>query len=257
MDDICYIGLEVNSRPPHYTVIGINSDRTCLLDLTCSWEDLAESLEPFKNVCIAVNTAITPNVDFLKTSHCKKHKPGKWPDIRRIEYELEECGAPIYHTPKKKRNLLASQGYGFELVNNLKALGFEDIENDGEKTFLEVPAETAFWSIERKPLFEGANFIGRIQRQLLLLEIGLELPDPMNFFEEITQFKLLTGNAPLDMIYELSRLNAWMNAYTALQVKINPSRCAKFGYKQEGFLYLPFPLPDWEDEGQSIQNGLF
>ena len=257
MEDTCFVGLNVNSRPPHFTVVGLDAKLNTLFDFTGNWEDISSRLDEYQQIILALNSPVSPNTDFLRHSQKKKHKPGKWPDVRCIEYELAEYGAPIYHTPKKKSNLLASQQYGSKLVENLKSVGFIDLESDGEKRLIEVPAETAFWSIDRKPLFEEFSFIGRIQRQLLLLELGFKLPDPMDFFEELTRFKLLTGKAPLDMVFDVSRLNACINAFTALKIKKDPSRVAKLGYPQEGYLYLPFILPDWEEPESSIQESLF
>ena len=258
MRESIFIGVEINSRPPYYTLIGIDANQTCQLDFSGNWEELMPQLAEFNKVIMAVNTPISPNNGFLTHSQRKKHKPGKWPDVRRIEYELEEYGAPIYHTPKKKSNLLAAQQYGFDLIENLQTTGFRQFGGEEQdKVYFEAPAETAFWSIDRKTIFEGDSFIGRIQRQLLLLELGFQMPDPMDFFEEVTRFKLKTGKAPLDMILDMPRLNAWICAYTAWQQKQNPSRTAKLGYPQEGFIYLPFQLPEWEDPDTTIQETLF
>lgn len=257
MKDTCYIGLNVNSRSPYYTVRGIDSHTTSLFELSGNWDEISMKLNEYDKIILAVNTPISPNKGFLTQSQRKKHKPGKWPDVRRIEYELEEYGAPIYHTPKKKSNLLAAQHHGFKLIENLLETGFRQFGDEGEKVFLEVPSETAFWSFECKPLFTEESFIGQIQRQIMLLELGIDLPDPMDFFEELTRFKLLTGNAPLEMILETPSLNAWINAFTALQLHKNPSRITQLGYSQEGFLYLPFHLPEWEMPEDSLQEPLF
>jgi hypothetical protein len=257
MDDTCFAGIDVNSRPPYYTIIALTAARTILLDVSGNWEEIRTCLEPFNQITIAINSPIEANNGFLSLSHRIKHKPGKWPDIRLIEFDLEEYGAPIYHTPKKKSNLLAGQKYGFSLVAALNQTGFSEYGENTLKSYVEVPSETAFWSIERKPLFEDISFIGRIQRQLLLLDLGLQVPDPMDFFEELTRFKLQTGNVPLEMVYELPRLNAFINAYTALQIQENPSGIAKLGYPQEGFIYLPFCLPDLDKSDPARQNPLF
>jgi hypothetical protein len=257
MKDTCYIGLDINSRSPYYSALAIDTKLTPLFELSGNWEELLGSLKEYERIIVAINTPTMVNKGFLTQSHIKKHKPGKWPDVRRIEYELEEYGAPIYHTPKKKSNLLAVQQHGFLLIQNLVEAGFKQYGEASEKVFLEVPAETAFWSLETKPLYAADSFIGQIQRQLMLLELGINLPDPMDFFEEITRFKLLTGKVSLEMILETPRLNTWINAYTALLIEQNPSRVARFGYPQEGFLYLPSHLPDWDISESSLQDSLF
>lgn len=256
MDEHYFVGLDVNSRPPYYSAIAIDANGNYLLAINGNWEEIIETFRPYENILISINTPVRPNIGLLTQSKRKKHKPGKWPDVRLIEYMLEEYGAPIYHTPKKKGNLLAAQQYGFQLIERIKIEGFHAYGIEQSRCFCEVPAETAFWSIERKHLFDGQNFIGQIQRQLLLLELGINLPDPMAFFEEITRYKLLTGNAPLEMILETSILNAWINAFTAKRIKQNPSQVSTLGDPQEGLIYLPYKLPGWEDIDPTIQARL-
>ncbi len=56
--------------------------------------------------------------------------------------------------------------------------------------------------------FAARTLEGRLQRQLILVEQGLQLPDPFYFFEEITRHHLLTSNLPLETIHSAVELNA-------------------------------------------------
>ena len=41
---------------------------------------------------------------------------------------------------------------------------------------------------------------GRLQRQIILYEQGLRIKDPMDFFEEITRYKLAKGIWPTGFV---------------------------------------------------------
>lgn len=56
---------------------------------------------------------------------------------------------------------------------------------------------------------------GRIQRGLILYEEGLRVKDAMDFFEEITRYKLMQGVLPLEYIYSPGQLDALMMAYVS------------------------------------------
>lgn len=42
---------------------------------------------------------------------------------------------------------------------------------------------------------------GLIQRQLVLFEAGMRIKDPMDFFEEITRYKMVKGIFPMELLY--------------------------------------------------------
>ena len=80
---------------------------------------------------------------------------------------------------------------------------------------------------------------GRLQRQLILHEIGLHIPDPMLVFEEITRYRLLQGILPLDSLYSPQELDALVAAYTAWMAGTKPGQVTLLGDAEEGFLILP------------------
>jgi hypothetical protein len=80
---------------------------------------------------------------------------------------------------------------------------------------------------------------GRLQRQLVLYEQGLGIRDPMDFFEEITRYKLLKGILPIDQIYTIEELDAIAAAYTAYVFGRHPERTIKLGDPDEGQVVLP------------------
>lgn len=239
MDTFTFIGIDTNSRPPYYHLIAIDSQLNCLSELTGDWEYLYSLLAKSDKAIIAINAPLSMNTGYLTQSNLPKRHPGRWPNCRRVEYDLLQLGAPVYSTPKDPRKMPASLSRGFAISRQLIDLGFALFTNKQEKSFIEVPADAAFWSITQGEMIDQNQLLGRIQRQMILYERGFPVPDPMAFFEEITRFKIKMGNIPRDFVLTPSQLNARMAAYTAQQLWKNPESVAKLGYQQEGFLYLP------------------
>jgi hypothetical protein len=220
-------------------VIVIDSQLNCLSELTGDWEALYDVLAQPDNGIIAINAPLSMNTGYLTQSNLPKQHPGRWPNCRRIEFELAQLGAPVYFTPNDPRKMAASLSRGFTMSRQLIDLGYELFTDQTEKSLIEVPADAAYWSIGQGEMLDQHQLLGRIQRQMILYELGFQVPDPMEFFEEITRYKIKMGNIPLDLVFNPQQLNARMAAYTAQQLWKNPERVAKLGYQQEGFLYLP------------------
>jgi len=71
-------------------------------------------------------------------------------------------------------------------------------------------------------VFSRQSLEGRLQRGLILYDEGLRIPEPMEFFEEITRHKLLQGVLPSEYIYSPRQLDALMMAYVSWMAG-NPS----------------------------------
>ena len=80
---------------------------------------------------------------------------------------------------------------------------------------------------------------GRLQRQLVLHSQGLDIPDPMRFFEEITRYRIIKGMLPLEVLYEARKLDALAAAFTAWVAATAPSEVTLLGHPDEGLMVLP------------------
>ncbi|HET9590666.1 MAG TPA: hypothetical protein VFO91_17895 [Anaerolineales bacterium] len=76
-------------------------------------------------------------------------------------------------------------------------------------------ADEAFRALLQHKLFSRRTLEGRIQRALILYDQGLQIDDPMEFFEEITRYKLMQGILPLEIIHSANELDALAGAYLA------------------------------------------
>jgi len=94
---------------------------------------------------------------------------------------------------------------GFEPFS-MKSSTFQWIEMDAQDCFRTL--------VGQKPL-SRRSLEGQIQRALILYDEGLQINDPMDFFEEITRHKLMQGILPLENIYSSKQLDALVAAHLA------------------------------------------
>ncbi|MEO8355889.1 MAG: hypothetical protein ABI621_08245 [Chloroflexota bacterium] len=86
---------------------------------------------------------------------------------------------------------------------------------DATDQWIETVAQDCFRALIGQELLSRRTLEGRIQRALILYDEGLQIPDPMDFFEEITRHKLMQGILPLENVYSFRQLDALVAAYTA------------------------------------------
>jgi hypothetical protein len=89
----------------------------------------------------------------------------------------------------------------FALLDRLNEFGYSPFPTeDAPCQWLEVQSEAAFHAILGLPPFQAGTLEGRIQRQLVLADQDLDVPDAMDFFEEITRHRLVHGILPADKV---------------------------------------------------------
>jgi len=168
---------------------------------------------------------------------------GRPMDCRVGEYELLQRGIDIYRTPSHAEKAKAWMQTGFTIYERLEAMGFRAFNGTPEgQQFIEVPPETCYWMwLEREPM-AADKFEGRLQRQLVLYELGMDIPDPMLFLEEITRYRLLQGNLPEVGLYTPAELQALAAAYIAWAVIQRPEEITFLGAVEEGQFAVPDKL---------------
>jgi hypothetical protein len=168
-------------------------------------------------------------------------RPG---DIRVAEYLLKQLGLPVYKTPSARDKLSAWKQVAVELHQKLTHMGYAPHGEDPEAEHLrlEVVPEVCFRAWLEGEALPASSTFGRFQRQLTLYDLGVNIPDPMDFFEEITRYRALRGQVPEEMIYSTARIQALAAAYLAWQTKNQPDQVARVGVAGEGYISLPAEL---------------
>ncbi|OGN93714.1 MAG: hypothetical protein A2Y88_10880 [Chloroflexi bacterium RBG_13_48_10] len=74
---------------------------------------------------------------------------------------------------------------------------------------------------------------------MVLHNLKIDLPDPMDLVKGITPQLLLEGALPLDRLYNQGELDALVAAYTAWQAANHPKQITALGEASEGVVFLP------------------
>jgi predicted RNase H-like nuclease len=119
-------------------------------------------------------------------------------------------------------------------------MGFQRFPTENAShQFLETYPHAAFTVLLGHHPLPKQTLEGRLQRQLLLYEKNLHLPDPMRFFEEVTRYKVLQGNFPMDLVLIPNELDAAIAAYCAWLAHHDPSSVSLIGDPEEGQILIP------------------
>ncbi len=103
-----------------------------------------------------------------------------------------------------------------EFKEKIQRTGFPSIAERGEsKQWLETNAQDCFHTLVGQKLLPHRALEGRLQRSAILYEQGLQITDPMDMFEEITRFRLIQGELPLENLPLSRELDALVAAYLA------------------------------------------
>ena len=144
--------------------------------------------------------------DVTETLSCLKDYESIWLGINMPSHEKQT------HTDFKKDIIQA----GFKAYST---------KNDS-KQILEINAQESFRALLGSKLLPRYTLEGRLQRALVLYELGLQISDPMDVFEEITRYKLMQGNRPFGNVYSPKELDALIGAYVAWMTLNRPGQIA-------------------------------
>lgn len=158
---------------------------------------------------------------------------------RLCEYELRRRGIHVYSTPPDEQRIPRWMRVGWELYERLRAAGFVDYPLQGVRRLFETYPHAAYTVLIKKRPYAKTSIEGLLQRQLVLYEEGVGVPDPMRALEEWTRHRLRTGQLDLGIIYGHDELDALMAAYTAYIVEREPYNMTALGDPAEGLIVLP------------------
>jgi hypothetical protein len=245
-----YLGIDIGIGPKPVTFVALDPDQQALAIGEGDVPDaLAYAAGQTAGALVAVNAAACPNKGRMTRPEVRRslvpppHK-GKFKTLRQVEYELFTAGIEIPETPASPDKSLPWVRRGFTLVEKLEAMGYQAFPCDGSepacsRLWLVTNANAGFWSVLGVVPLEAGTLEGRIQRQLVLRDEQLEVPDAMDFFEEITRYKILKSNLPTQHIFSQPEINAWLAAHTAWLLANMPERIRKYGESEEGYIFLP------------------
>ena len=135
-------------------------------------------------------------------------------DVRAILSELNPVTVCVTAYSKSKSAKSANTNSMF--YEQLEEMSFRPYPAQNEtRQWFKTDAEESFSAFLGIKLLSRRTLEGRIHRALVLYDQGLQINDPMEFFEEITRYKLMQGNLPLENLYTSKELDALVAAYVA------------------------------------------
>jgi hypothetical protein len=167
-----------------------------------------------------------------------KANKGRLADRQIREHNL---GRPF--TPSSINQCPAWMHRGFMLYELLDSLGYKDYPTESQPfQKMEVFPHATFTLLSGNPPLARNSLEGRLQRQLLLCDKDVDVPDPMRFFEEVTSYRLRSGILPLKEIYLPAELDALAAAYTAWLAMTSSKSIMLYGDEGEGQVVIPIGL---------------
>lgn len=246
-----YIGIDVGNGPRPVTFVALDEEQ---IPQAIGEGDIHDALAYAAGqtgpALTAVNAAARPNKGLLAREEVRRTlsappPKNKWNQLRLVEYELMQVGISIPETPASPDRGLPAVRRGFSLVARLEELGYQPFPDESApRQWIETNADAAFWSLLGVAPLAAGTLEGRIQRQLVLSDEQLRVPDAMEFFDEITRFKILASRLPVQNIFSQPEINAWMAAHLAWLAANEPERTQRFGDPEEGVVFLPVKLQE-------------
>jgi len=243
--DTVFIGIDPSCGEDSLTYAVLDKDLHILALSQQKLNTVSAFVGGQKSAVVGVNAPRRLNQGLMKKDSVRdklkpQPTPGRWGAFRVAEFLLFQHNIRIPKTPAKVSDCPGWMRVGFKLFRNMEELGFMDYPaEDNGQIILEVYPHGAYTVLLGRIPFLKKTLEGRLQRQLLLHSLELAVPDPMQIFEEITRYKLLQGELPLDGLHSVEELEALMAAYLAWKAATEPDEICLVGDPREGQIILP------------------
>jgi hypothetical protein len=238
-----YIGIDPSGSSKKMSYAALNQELRPIALGSGNLDDMLAFVGGQQNAFVAVNAPQGLNRGLLAKRNSKNPlspAPLHIDDYRLAEYELWRRAIHIYHTPGSTNDCKSWMRTGFLLYQRLNDMAYQAYPaKSAQKQYIEVSPQACYcvW-LEQIPLPQR-SLEGRLQRQLILYDLGLEIPDPMRYFEEITRHRLLQGRLPTGVPYSWPELDALAGAFAAWTAANHPDQATLVGQPDEGNILVP------------------
>jgi hypothetical protein len=242
---LAYVGINISSGHRSYTMAALD------VDLHLQAISQGEEMEVLgycaglSSVLVTVNAPPHPNSGLMNDPEfCKSLTPpphaGRRINMRVAEYEARLHGLSVPRAPATIEDSPVWMRKGYDLYDSLGNLEYQPFPSDAStRQWIESQAETFFYALMGVIPFEANSLEGRIQRQLVLYDRQLPVSDPMDFFEEVTRYRLLHSILPVEKIFSFQELNALAMAYAGWLAINKPQQIIRLGAPEEGQFAVP------------------
>lgn len=246
-----FIGIDptAGKRPLTYAVLdGALHVAACG---TGNLETVLEAVSAYPAALVAVDAPHGPNRGLMAQPETRQRyglRPNgaNWANCKVSEYELRRRNLRLYLTPGENDTPPSWVKLGFSLYAALRERGFETYApgSAAPRQMCEVFPHACFSVLlGHRPLNKN-SLEGRWQRQIVLHDEGLDVPDPMRSVEEITRHHLRAGTLTFPGLFTHDELDALVSAYTAYLAARHPERITLVGDPAEGQIVLPIAFAE-------------
>jgi hypothetical protein len=244
VSDPVYIGIDLTSSREECIFVVVDRELNLIEMDETDVDDVIAFLASQKNALVAINAPSNVNQGVVKAKLSELNPDAghqfRGVDLRLAEYELRQLGITVVGTPSREDLCAGWMQVGFGLYRALMGVGYQSFPTTGANLqFMETHPHACFCVLLEQTPFPHPTLEGRLQRQLILHELGLHINDPMEFFEEITRFKFRRGILPLDAIYASGQLDVLVAAYSAWVGGNQQEGFQMIGDLREGQIMLP------------------
>jgi predicted nuclease with RNAse H fold len=243
-EEQAYIGVNPTGSVRSVAYAVLDDDLHVLKVENDSLEAVVGQVNRFSRAFCAVAAPMGPNRGYLADPDYRSRvglppNTKTYSNYRLCEYELRRRGISVRGTPQDIERAPRWIKVGLKLYEKLRARGFVEYPRPGARQMCEVHAEGSFTVLIGRRPYPKRSVEGRLQRQLILYEEGLDFSDPMGLLEEFTRHRLLTGEVNVSDLYEHTLLDALVGAYTAFLLRCEPQNTGVVGDSIEGTIVLP------------------
>lgn len=246
-NELTFIGIDPSAGQKPFVYAALDYDMRLLALGDGSLDDILAFCAGQHLAAVAICAPRQPNQGVMGKPDVRAQlspppQPGRWENFRLADYLLRRRGISIPQTPSSEDACPRWMKMGFRLYRRLAELGYALYPNsEATCQMMEVYPYASYAALVQVLPLPKHSLEGRLQRQLSLYEKGLDIPDPMLIFEEITRRRLLKGILPLDKLYNAYELDALVAAYCARLALVNPEQVTLLGDRDEGQVILPVP----------------
>lgn len=240
-----FLGIDPTAGQRPFSYAALDNDLRLLAVGRGSLNDVLAFAAGQRQAIVAVNAPSRPNQGLLAREEVRQNlnpqpRPGRWTGFRLAEYLLRQHNIATPQTPAQEEACPNWMQMGFTVHRRLVEMGYHPYPSpEASRQCLEVYPHGCFTVLLGQAPLPKNSLEGRLQRQMVLYDQKVNLPDPMRFFEEITRHRLLKGILPTENLYEPDELDALVAAYTAWVACLNPEQISLLGDPEEGQVALP------------------
>ena len=241
--DSIFVGVDPTSGHKSFTYAVLDKDLHLLTLADGELDDVTAFLAGRKSAIVAINSPAGVNRGLVREKMKKEmlapHQI-RGAELRMAEFELRQRGIAVTGTAALASLCPSWMQVGFQLYDKLGKMGFQKFsKTDAAYQVMETHPHACYCVLAGSAPLSKPSLEGRLQRQLILHEQGIHIKDPMDFFEEITRYKLAKGIWPIELLYLPEQLDALVAAYTAWLASEKQENTIRIGDIKEGQIVLP------------------